>query len=381
MAQKKRKLASYLFLFSAMLVLFLNVFTTDMIGQSISTETAFTNDSILLLLQFGSGDDEIASRIKERDNVFLDTSNDALRSLKRSGVSDRIIEFIQEVSAAKAKEANTGLPSSEGYYISDDPVLVKLHAKEVETRVGLNHDNKSFAVDGFGSRHNLYVPTRTPIIILYQQDVNIENIRVSLMSFSKEMTASQFDIEHTDKQSFKDIYGKSPDEIIRVNLHCPVRDVEVRIEAVEGKSGMYRLIPVKPLEDGYYAVYTVGALHGCNTVFRVPEGRKPVAFNFWVDGEEKTNLIPEQAGDPTKLVGSWIPEKPISHSRFPEKSINIFTNGQLVADNGMAGVYVAQNGKLVLNLGQIGTYIYDYKLQGSTLTLAGYGGHYVYKKK
>jgi len=383
MFQKNRKAASYLFLLFTPFMLFITVFATDVTGQTISTETAFTNDSVLILHQFGSDDDEIVSRIKDSDNVFLDISNDALRSLKRLGVSDRVIEFMKEVSTAKTKASaeNTGLPSSEGCYISDDPVSVKLHVKEVETRVGLSHDNKNFAVDGFGSRHNLYVPTRTPTIIIYQKDVNIEDIRVSLMSFSKELTAVQFDMEHTDRQSFKDVYGKSPDDVIRVNLHCPVRDVEVRIEAVDGKAGMYRLIPVKPLEDGYYAIYAVGTLHGCNNVFRVPEGRKSFAYNFWVDGTGSTNQLSGQIGDPAKLVGSWIPEKPIDNGRFPEKDIRFFSNGELTADNGIAGVYTAKNRKLILNLGQIGTYIYDYELQGTKLILAGYGGQYTYKKK
>jgi len=387
MFQKKKQSVGYLFLLSVTVMLLVTLFEVKITGQAMSTSQALTNDTVRLGIQIGMSDDEIVWSINngDFDNVFLDTSDDVLRSLKRYGASDRIIELIRETSAAKPKVAvdSTGLPSSEGCYVSDGPALVKLQANNVETRVGLNSNAQNFAVDGLDNpQGKLHVSTRTPTIILYQQGLNIENIRVSSMSFLKELSAKQFDIEQTDTQSFKDIYGKSPDEAISVKLRCPVQDIEMRVEPVDGKSGMYRLIPVKPLENGYYAVYASGALHRCNTAFLMTGERKQIAFGFLVEGGEKTIQISGQAGDPTKLVSSWLPEKPINHNSFPEKDISFFSNGLLTVDNGMAGVYIAKNGKLLINLGQThGTYIYDYQLQGSKLTLAGYGGKYVYKKK
>jgi len=387
MFQKKRQSAGYLFSLSVAAMLLVTLFEVKMTGQTMSTSQALTNDMVQLMLQLGMNDDTIAMNINKSDNVFLDTSDNALLSLKHLGASDRIIELIRKTSAAKTKMTadSTGLPSSEGLYVSDGQALVKLQANKVETIVGLISNTKNFAVDGFlnNPQGRLHVSTRTPTIILYQQSVNIEDIRVSSTSFLKEMPAKQFDMEQTDTQSFKDIYGKSPDEAISVGLRCPVQDVEIRVEPVDGKSGMYRLIPVNPLENGYYAVYASGALHGCNTAFRMTGDRKQSAFGFLVEGGEKTIQISGQSGgDPTKFVGFWLPEKPIKHHSFPEKDISFFSNGLLFADEGMAGVYVAKNGKLIMNLGQThGTYVYDYQLQGSKLTLVGYGGKYVYKKK
>jgi len=386
MFQKKRQCAGYLFLLFVTVMLPVTLFEVKMTGQTMSTSQALTNDTVQLLLKLGLNDDTIALNINNSDNVFLDASDSALLSLKRLGASDRIIELIRETSAAKTKMTadSTGLPSSEGFYVSDDQALVKLQANKVDTIVGLSSNTQNFVVDGLRNpQGKLHVSTRTPIIILYQQGVNIEDIRVSLMSFLKEMPAKQFDIEQTDAQSFKDIYSKSPEETIAVNLRCPVQDVEMRVEPVEAKSGMYRLTPVEPLKDGYYAIYASGTLHSCNTAFRMSGEREQFTFGFLVEGGEKTIKISGQSGDdPAKLVGLWLPEKTINHDSFPEKDISFFSNGLLIADAGMAGVYVAKNGKLIMNMGQThGTYIYDYQLQGSKLTLAGYGGKYVYKRK
>jgi hypothetical protein len=108
------------------------------------------------------------------------------------------------------------------------------------------------------------------------------------------MKAYQFNILGTAPQFFGNVYHKNPNETIPINLLRPNRAVELRIEPVEGKSDMYKLVPDAALQAGKYALYFQGALHEGTNVFSASLGRQAVAYSFEIVSSQ-TQALPGMA--------------------------------------------------------------------------------------
>ena len=262
------------------------VLTRNAAGQTQGAGKPVTNDDVVAMVKAGLSEAVIITTIKNSKHDF-ETGASALISLKQAGVSDPVIEAIVQSLEKKPSAETPGrdassLPSAYGFYILDGTALTELRVRAVVTTFGLTLADRGFAVDGLQDQQTLKINSRTPTVIVYQQSAAANNLRLSLMSFTRSMQAYQFNIINTAPQFFSGLYKKSPTETIPIDLWRPGRNVEMRVEPVVGKPGMHRLTPSMPLDVGRYALYFPDSLHGGDIVFSASQGRQASAFEFEV---------------------------------------------------------------------------------------------------
>jgi len=251
-----------------------------------TSEKILTNNDIISLVKVGLSDEAIISVIQKSQHKF-DLTPDALIDLKKSGVSNKIIEVMIGTRPSSIGESNAPLvPNAYGYYVVDEGQLLKLEPTSVVTKIGLElggHSGIGYAMDGLAGEAPLNLRSRSPIFIIYQQNVNPNSLRLSDLVFVSTKQAYQFNIKGTAPQFFSNVYGRGYYDVININLWRPKNEVSLRIEPVEGKQGMYRLIPELPLKPGRYTLYFEGAIHPDGTVFAATRGEQRWVFYFSIE--------------------------------------------------------------------------------------------------
>ena len=255
-----------------------------------TAQSTMTVDDVIKMVQVKLADDLIISQIRKNGKPFSLSADDMVR-LKTTGASDSIIRVMVDplapatppappdaptvVPRATTAQPSSPLPSSYGYYILDDQKLSELSRAQVITKFGLTLADRGFAVDGLsGQAPTLRIGSLSPTIIVYQQNVPTNALQLSALSLVRSMTAYQFNIINTAPQFFSNVYRKDPNETIPIDLLRPSRNLQMRIEPVEGKAGMYKLVPSVPLEVGKYALYFPDSLHAGDIVFSASVGRQ-----------------------------------------------------------------------------------------------------------
>lgn len=183
------------------------------------------------------------------------------------------------------------LPRAYGFYLIDKGELIELAPKPVTTIVGLplRVGNIGYALDGMAGEPYITINSNTPIIIVFQQNVDVNSLLLYEMVYVKTMEAQQFNIQNTEKRFFSNIYKKNYYDIVDINLWRPKNEISLKIEPVEGKFGMYKFIPKSSLIPGNYVLYFKGELHKDKTIFSSDFNRKASAFYFKIKSyEEKT---------------------------------------------------------------------------------------------
>ena len=256
-----------------------------------------TVEDVIKMVQVKLADDLIISQVRKNGKPFSLSADDIVR-LKTTGANDSVIRVMidpQAPATPPAPDADTAilkgtraqpsspLPSSYGYYVLDNQKLSQLGQAQVVTKFGLTLADRGFAVDGISSQAlTPRVESLSPTIIVYQQNVSASALQLSALSFVRSMKAYQFNIINTAPQFFSNVYRKDPNETVPIDLWRPSRDVQMRIEPVEGKTGMYKLVPSAPLEVGKYALYYPDSLHANDIVFSASVGRQAVVVAFEV---------------------------------------------------------------------------------------------------
>jgi len=87
-----------------------------------------------------------------------------------------------------------------------------------------------------------------------------------------------------------------------------------------------------------------------------------------------------RGGEPA-LIGRWVPEagQQIS-SDYIQKRAEFKNDGTGIAD-GLSLTWTTEYGRLTVKLDKVGTYVYNYKITGSTLVLSSGGKSVRYKKE
>jgi hypothetical protein len=153
----------------------------------------------------------------------------------------------------------------------------------VVTKIGLRtrvFSTGGVAVDGLTSDPPLNIEAAIPTLIVYQQFINIQDIHFSQLSFVESLQAYQFNMNNTDRQFFSNVYEQGYYDVIQIGLWMPEIDVSARIEPVEGRPGMFKIIPDAPLQPGKYAVYFGNAIHHKGIIFAAADNRRAEAFYF-----------------------------------------------------------------------------------------------------
>jgi hypothetical protein len=282
-----------------------------------TSQSRLTVDDVIKMLQVKLGEDLIAAQIRKNKTPFSLSADDMVR-LKTAGASDGVIRVMIDPQAPATPPApattsvvpmatearpTPSLPSSYGYYVLEHDRLDELVQVQVVTKFGLKLADRGFAVDGISDGSNmLKIESPTPTIIVYQQNVPTGGLQLSALSFTGNLKAYQFNIINTAPQFFSNLYSKSPNETIPINLWRPSRRIMVRIEPVEGRTGMYKLVPSLPFEPGKYALYFPDSLHESDVVFSASDGREATAFAFEVIGS-KNVVSPTSENAPVAMVG------------------------------------------------------------------------------
>jgi hypothetical protein len=153
------------------------------------------------------------------------------------------------------------------------------------TKIGLQgrlSGGEGFAVDGLSGDPPLTLESGSATIIVYQQNVNVNDIQLSPLEFVRSMQAYQFNMIGTDAAFFSSVYGRGYYDQIPLDLWRAKGRIALRIEPVEARSGMFRLTPEPPLGPGRYALYFEKALHQSDMIFGARAGRQAAAYYFAV---------------------------------------------------------------------------------------------------
>lgn len=271
-------------------VFFIAVFSLLVVGNfnttaETQTQKTITNDDIVSLVNAGLSDEAIISAIQKSQSKF-DLSPEALIWLKKAGVSNKIIESMLGNSSSSVGDSKTPLiPAAYGYYVVDESQLRKIESSPVVTKIGLRPGgprsrNPGSAMDGFAGEPSLNIKSQTPIFIVYQQNVNPNDFHLAELVYVSTKQAGQFNYFGTNPMFFRNVYGVNESDIIRIDLWRPKSEIPLRIEPVEGKSGMFMLTPNSSLKPGRYTLYFRDDIHSDSTIFIAEPSRQSSAFYF-----------------------------------------------------------------------------------------------------
>lgn len=245
-----------------------------------------TNDGVVSLVKAGLGDSAIVALIKSSPTDF-DKSAEALIELKTAGVSNAIIEAMasagtMETPAVTKKE---DLPSSYGIYALSQNGAQELQSSPVSTVIGLkpgglrSNTDRGMAMDGFSGEPQNIIADPSRGFVIYQQNVKPGDLSLSELAYVRSARASDFNILKTSL-NFREVYLANPSDNIQVGLWRPNGKVAFRVEPVEGRSGMFKLLPVKELKPGKYALFSGKELHNYDVVFTADTNRQATAIFF-----------------------------------------------------------------------------------------------------
>jgi hypothetical protein len=338
-----------------------------------TTQSTMTIDDVIKMVQVKLADDLIISQIRKNGRPFSLSPDDMIR-LKTTGASDNVIRAMIDpqahetppapgsvATAVPAATTAPPLPSAYGYYLRDEHKMSDLGQVQVITKFGLTLGNIGSAVDGLSDQTPiLRIDTQSPTIIVYQQNVQPSALQLSALSFVRNMKAHQFNMLGTAPQFFFNVYKKDPNETIPIDLWRPSGNVQMRIEPVEGKAGMYKLVPAVQLELGKYALYLPDSIHADDVVFSASVGRQSTIFAFEVvQGEPPAS--PTSGDVPASPASRDAPAPPPRKSAEPK-----LTEGALYltkADGKMTALrgqrvqmqYVSETKKIVNAVGEKST--------------------------
>jgi hypothetical protein len=254
------------------------VLATSMIGPSPSLAQSaqgraapLKNDDIVKMVQAGLDDTIIITKIKSSQCDF-DTSTDALISLKKRGVSNAVLTAMAGAispAASSTQSSTPSVPTEYGYYLLGDNGYALLAPSPVEIVTGLRQVmlNATFVVDGFSkdlAPIDIAIPS--PTWLAYEQNIDVTALHLVKLDFVTSMQAQEFDIGQVANggalDQFQNIYGVARTASIRVNLWGPqASEIQLRVEPVPERTGMFRLSPQSDLAPGRYALYYRNALH------------------------------------------------------------------------------------------------------------------------
>ncbi len=275
-------------------------------ASEVQTKKTLSNEDIVSLVKAGLSDPAIISLI-ERSNAQFDLGPDALVILKKSGVSNSVIEAMlgNHPVAPKTGEALL-IPSAYGYYVIEDGKLLRIDPVPVTTIMGLQAGgpqtgNPGIAVDGFRDDPSIKLTSQTPTFFIYQQDINAADFHLYDLTYVETMQAYQFNMNKTNPAFFRNVYGRNYYDVLQIDLWRPHNNISVRIGPVDGKPGMYKFIPEQSLTPGKYALFSGDSVHPDNIIFATSPRRTSTAFYFEI-----------QSAPPERTSGFSSPETKVS---------------------------------------------------------------------
>lgn len=288
---------------SSMMAVFAMVFVlwaTELSAQNSAT-TPLHNNDIVTLVKGGLSDDAIIAVIRKSKTEF-DLSPSALVALHQEGVSSRIVEAmaVGPDTNASASNANSTpasplgsvpLPTEYGYYLLSENRLIPIHASPVINVIGIamRTGGPGWAVDGVRGQPDFKIKDPSPTLVFYQQNMDVQDVRYGQAAFVTSMTAGQFDgAGPTNPQFFPTIYGVNYNDVVPVNLWRPTQQIQMAVEPIVEKPGMFKVHLQQPLSPGTYLLFFKNMIHMNGTIFATTGESTFFAICFEVgsNGEE-----------------------------------------------------------------------------------------------
>ena len=238
------------------------------------------NSDIVTLLKGGLSDDAIIAVIRKSKSEF-DLSPVALVALHQQGVSSRIVEAMATGpdTNANATSANSTpasplggvpMPTEYGYYLLSENRLIPIHASPVRNVIGIamKTGGPGWAVDGVRGQPDFKTKDPSLTLVFYQQNMDVQDVRYGAAAFVTSMTAGQFDgAGPTNPQFFPTIYGVNYNDAVPVNLWRPTQQIQLAVEPIVEKPGMFKVHVQQPLSPGTYLLYFKTMIHMNGTIF------------------------------------------------------------------------------------------------------------------
>jgi len=274
--------------------------TTKSPAQNSAT-APLRNSDIITLVKGGLSDDAIIAVIRKSKSGF-DLSPNALVALHQGGVSSRIVEAmaVGPDTNANASNANSTtasplggipMPTEYGYYLLSEDRLIPIHASPVRNVIGITMraGGPGWAVDGVRGQPDFKKKDPSLTLVFYQQNMDVQDVRYGAAAFVTSMTAGQFDgAGPTNPQFFPTIYGVNYNDAVPVNLWRPTQQIQLAVEPIVEKPGMFKVHVQQPLSPGTYLLYFKNMIHMNGTIFPATGESTFFAILFEVEsnGEE-----------------------------------------------------------------------------------------------
>lgn len=257
------------------------------------------NSDIVTLVKGGLSDDAIIAVIRKSRSEF-DLSPTALVALHQEGVSSRIVEAmaVGPDTNAGASNANSTpasplgsvpLPTEYGYYLLSENRLIQIHASPVRNVIGIamRTGGPGWAVDGVRGQPDFTTKDPSLTLVFYQQNMDVQDVRYGQAVFVTSMTAGQFDgAGPTNPQFFPTIYGVNYNQTVPVNLWRPTQQIQMAVEPIVDKPGMFKVHVQQPLSPGTYLLFFKSMIHMNGTIFTTTGESTFFAILFEVESND-----------------------------------------------------------------------------------------------
>lgn len=137
------------------------------------------------------------------------------------------------------------IPEFYGIYLFANQQLFELEAKEVGYVRPKGDSANAEHVFGIKALSKTDVNDSSCYIIIYKEDMSINDIKLTKLQFVKESLLT-----------CRPLSGSPYKKMTRINMWIKEKNIEFRVGRVEEKKRMYKIAPREPLERGVYAINT-----------------------------------------------------------------------------------------------------------------------------
>lgn len=167
------------------------------------------------------------------------------------------------------------IPETYGVYVVNDDELTRIEAQETAVRGNLLN-----SISGVKAASGACFNQVTGLFV-FEKDVDPNNIILSKLKFNEGTTLKNF-------------WGNS---FVRVNLWTSEEAIDIGISPVQGNDDMYKIIPEKPLDSGFYALH-----FGCLTNKDTPVAFNKTAFDFVVGSSTAKYRSAEEINQSKEII-------------------------------------------------------------------------------
>ena len=221
-----------------------------LLTQAAFAEKPLTNDDVVAMIKAGLGDDLVISKISSARDLALDTSPQALISLKKSGISKAVLDAMIRASSPDGGSGTSGGNGDKG------------QAAHLKTGVRLVTSDKTYDLQSIaGSESSTFVYVTSLIWNNYpgiHADVRIHDRDPYLLLQSDKSPTGRYYLVRLDSNT------KTSDRSLKMgregmfsmrSMGHPDNTWTIPFDATQEKEGLWRLKPKSSLKPDEYGLW------------------------------------------------------------------------------------------------------------------------------